>query len=355
VRDQDVADVKQRIGGKQWITVVDAKSGYWQTPVKPEDRWLTAFVYNDGLYQFCRTPFGLKSSGATFVRALKNILQPINDITDSYVDDIATFSDEWRQHLVDLERFLQTISRAHITLNIKKCKFAQHQVKFCGEFVGSGQRKIDPSKVEVIESIQAPTTKTELRQILGLFSFFREYIPRYAEVVLSLTDLTKKNVPDQLPWSHIHDETLAKLKQALSEAARSNLTVVDFSKPYDIFVDASEKAVSGILTQQDTKKQYAPIAFFSQKLNDTQRKWSTVEREAYAVIVALRKYRSWLFRSVVRVHSDHNPLTYITDTAPRSAKLMRWALGLQEFQVEFKYRKGTNNLAADCLSRLATN
>lgn len=209
--------------------------------------------------------------------------------------------------------------------------------------------------MEVIESIQAPTTKTELRQILGLFSFFREYIPRYAEVVLSLTDLTKKNVPDQLPWSHIHDETLAKLKQALSEAARSNLTVVDFSKPYDIFVDASEKAVSGILTQQDTKKQYAPIAFFSQKLNDTQRKWSTVEREAYAVIVALRKYRSWLFRSVVRVHSDHNPLTYITDTAPRSAKLMRWALGLQEFQVEFKYRKGTNNLAADCLSRLATN
>ena len=45
----DVADIKQRVGSKLWITVVDAKSGYWQTPVKPEDRWLTAFVYNDGL------------------------------------------------------------------------------------------------------------------------------------------------------------------------------------------------------------------------------------------------------------------------------------------------------------------
>ena len=109
--------------------------------------------------------------------------------------------------------------------------------------------------------------------------------------------------------------------------------------------------MSGILTQQGSGH-YSPIAFFSQKLNDTQRKWSTVEREAYAVVVALRKYRNWLFRSLVRIHSDHNPLTYLTDSAPRSAKLMRWALALQEFQVEFNYRKGKCNLAADCLSRL---
>jgi len=138
-------------------------------------------------------------------------------------------------------------------MNIKKCKCAQHQVTFCGELIGSGQRKIDTSKVEVIEKLQAPSTKTELRQILGLFSFFREYIPRFAEIALSLTELTKKNVPDKLPWSHKHDAALRNLKQALCKAAQSDLTVVDFSKPYDIFVDASEN-VSGILTQQDAKK-----------------------------------------------------------------------------------------------------
>ena len=115
---------KQRVGSKRWITVVDAKSGYWATPVKPEDRWLTAFVYNNGLYRFRRTPFGLKSSATTFARALKKILKPVKDFTDSNVDDIATFPDEWRQHLLHLEQFLQTVSRAHITSNIKKCKFA---------------------------------------------------------------------------------------------------------------------------------------------------------------------------------------------------------------------------------------
>jgi len=80
-------------------------------------------------------------------------------------------------------------------------------------------------------------------------------------------------------------------------------------------------------------KQYATIAFFSQKLTDTQQKWSTVEREAYAAMVALRKYRSWLFWSVVRIHSDHNPLTFIPNAAPCSARLMRWALALEEFQL----------------------
>ena len=87
-------------------------------------------------------------------------------------------------------------------------------------------------------------------------------------------------------------------------------------------------------------------------MNETQCKWSTVEREAHAIIAALRKYRCWLFRSVVRIHSDHNPLTYLTDAAFRSPKLMRLAISLQEFQIEFKYRKGTTNMAADCVCRL---
>ena len=79
--------------------------------------------------------------------------------------------------LISFRSALQTVSRAHITLNIKKCKFAQSQVKFCGEIIGSGQRRIDSEKLEVIEKIQAPTKKAELRQALGLLSFFqRSYI-----------------------------------------------------------------------------------------------------------------------------------------------------------------------------------
>jgi len=119
-----------------------------------------------------------------------------------------------------------------------------------------------------------------------------------------------------------------------------------------LYVDASDYAVAGILTQPDAEFRDKPIAFYSAKLTPTQRNWATVEKEAYAALTALQKFRMWIFGAPVTVYSDHNPLTYLTDVAPKSAKLMRWALALQEYQVTFKYKAGVTNTAADALSRL---
>jgi len=95
-----------------------------------------------------------------------------------------------------------------------------------------------------------------------------------------------------------------------------------------------------------------PVAFSSTKLTGAQRSWSTIEREAYAALVALQKYRKWIFGTKVTVHSDHNPLLYLTESAPKSPKLMRWSLSAKEFNVVFRYRAGKTNVVADYLSRL---
>ena len=94
-----------------------------------------------------------------------------------------------------------------------------------------------------------------------------------------------------------------------------------------------------------------PVAFISAKLTPTQRAWSTVEKEAYAAIWALKKFRNWVFGKRVTLFTDHNPITFLTGSAPKSAKLMRWRLALQEYDVVFSYKAGKNNVAADCLSR----
>ena len=77
-----------------------------------------------------------------------------------------------------------------------------------------------------------------------------------------------------------------------------------------------------------------------------------MEKEAFAAIWALQKYRQWIFGSEVTLYSDHNPLTFLTESSPKSSKLMRWSLALQEFRVSFRFKPGRENLAADCLSRI---
>ena len=84
-----------------------------------------------------------------------------------------------------------------------------------------------------------------------------------------------------------------------------------------------------------------------------QKAWSTIEKEAYAAIWALQKFRNWIFgQPATVINSDHNPLTYITESSTKSAKLMRWLLSLQSYNVTFKYKEGRKNVVADCLSSL---
>ena len=97
-----------------------------------------------------------------------------------------------------------------------------------------------------------------------------------------------------------------------------------------------------------------PISFFSTKLTATQKNWSTIEREAFAVLLALKKFRQWSFGSKIIIHSDHNPLTFLTESAPKSSKPMRWSLALAEYDIEFRYNAGKLNVPADTLSRLGS-
>jgi len=107
------------------------------------------------------------------------------------------------------------------------------------------------------------------------------------------------------------------------KATTEPLYVIDFSKPFNLFVDTSGFSTSSILTQTGPDGRELPIDFSSTKLNSTQCAWSTIESEAYAALVALQKYHNWIFGSEVTLNSDHNPLQYLTESVPKSAKLMR--------------------------------
>ena len=158
-------------------------------------------------------------------------------------------------------------------------------------------------------------------------------------------------MPDRIVWAGVHQQAFDRLKQLLCRAAIEPLHVIDISKPLSVTVDASEYAVGAVLSKPSEGGTAQLVAFSSCKLTPTQRNWSVIENEAYAAIWALNKFKYWIFSAnLIILYSDYNPLAYLINTTPKSSKLIRWSLALQEYNVCFKYRAGRLNEAPTMIS-----
>jgi hypothetical protein len=312
---------------------------------------LTAFAYDGGFWEWTRLPFGLKSSGNSFVRCVHRILDPVREFSSSFVDDLSVYSNSWSLHLQHLRAFLSEIRKSGLTLKLKKCSFAKPEVKLLGHIIGSGRHRPDDEKLATISELARPTTKREVRRVLGFFSYFRAYIPNASQLTLVLSNLVAKEKPNKVVWTEVENDAFQRLKAALYECTRCNLFTIRYGEPFGLHVDASASHVGACLVQWDAEGSERPISFASAKLTGSQLSWAAIEKEAYAVIWALNKFRSWCFGVPVTIFSDSNPLSYITHGATKSAKLTRWSLALQEFNLNFKYRRGSQNVVPDFLSR----
>jgi len=139
-----------KVAEAEFISICDAKSGFWQILVRPEDRWKCAFVAHHGVWTWKRMPFGLWNAPA--VKAIRKILFPICDHSDAYIDDTYTISNSFADHIEHLHVFLCVIKNAGLTLSLNECKFAQTTTKFVGFLVGSGTIQPDPAKVEAVQN-----------------------------------------------------------------------------------------------------------------------------------------------------------------------------------------------------------
>ena len=344
-----VDELIDTLGRAKFISTLDLTRGYWQVPVEPNSRPFTAFTTPFGLYQFTVMPFGLHGAPATFQRLMDRILVGQEAHAAAYIDDVVIQSNTWEDHLTHLRLVLESIRLAGLTVKARKCQLAMEECVYLGHVVGNGVVRPEISKVAAVQSFKQPTTKKEVRIFLGLTGYYRKFIPNYASVSAPLSDLTRRNRPNQVEWSTLCEESFVRLKQLL--CTDPILQSPDFTKQFTVQTDASDRGVGAVLSQPDDSGQDHPVAYFSKKLLPREEHYSTIEKECLAIKLAVQAFRVYLLGRPFVIQTDHRALEWLDKLRENNSRLTRWSLALQPFVFQVKYRCGKLNGNADSLSR----
>ena len=125
----------------------------------------------------------------------------------------------------------------------------------------------------------------------------------------------------------------------------------DWHLPFEVMCDASDLAVGAVLGQRVEGKPYV-VYYVSKTLNEAQRNYTTTKKELLAMVYALDKFRSYLIGSDIVIFTYHSTLKYLLTKQNSKARLIRWVLLLQEFNIQIRDKKGVENVVAYHLSRL---
>ena len=343
-----VSHILDRLRNAKYLTSLDIKSAYWQVPMEESSREKTAFtVPGRGLFQFRRMPFGLHNSPATWQRLIDEFLGPeLEPHVFVYLDDIIVCTSDFPSHLQVLETLFCKLRAANLTLNREKCQFCRSELRYLGYIVDQLGLRVDPEKVSAIVNFPTPTSARQIRQFVGLASWYRRFVPDFSSRLAPLTDLLKKN--KKFSWTEQCETAFREVKERLISAPV--LTCPDFSRPFILQTDASTTGLGAILSQEflDGEK---VVAYASRTLTKAEGNYSTTEQECLAVIWGVEKFRPYLEGAKFLVITDHHALTWLHNLKDPTGRLSRWALKLQGYAFDVVHRAGKLHTAADALSR----
>nr|GEU46716.1 DNA-directed DNA polymerase [Tanacetum cinerariifolium] len=293
-------------------------------------------------------PFGLCNAPGTFQRCMMSIFHDMIEKTiEVFMDDFSVFGDSLSPCLTNLDKMLKRCEETNLVLNWEKCHFMCREGIVLGHKISKSGIEVDRAKVDVIAKLPHPTIVKGVRSFLGRAGFCRRFIQDFSKIARPMTRLLEKETP--FVFSKECVDAFNTLKKKLTEAPI--LVVPDWNLPFELMCDASDFAI-GVVLGQRMMKHFQPIHYASKTMTEAQIHYTTTEIEMLVVVYAFEKFWSYLvlFKSID--YTDHSALKYLLNKQDAKMRLLRWVLLLQEFDITILDKKGSENLAADHLSRL---
>lgn len=341
----DITEILESLSGSIYFTHLDLYQGYYNVNLDSKSRKLTAF--DSGRYQMTRMPMGLKTSPSSFSRMMNIALAGLQyEKCLIYLDDLVVFGRNLEIHNKNLQDVFERLRKVNLKLNPQKCEFLKKEILYLGHSISSEGILPDPEKINTVKNYPCPKSTDEAKRFVAFTNYYRKFIPNFAQIAQPLNALSKKNTP--FIWNEKCQKAFEMLKMLITTPPV--LDYPDFSEKniFTLQTDASKNAIGAILSNNNGR----PIAFASRTLNKAETNYPVIEKELLAIVWGVKHFRPYLYGRSFKIKTDHKPLIYLFNMKDPSSRLMKFRLTLEEYTFEVEYVKGSDNAAADALSRI---
>ena len=346
-----IEDLHAAVRGCKVFSCIDIRDAYHNCRVSESSQKYLTINTHIGLFAFKRLPNGVHSGPAIFQRIMDTVLAGVPKVI-CRLDDILCGGVDEEDNLKTLSVVLDRLQNAGFKLNKGKCRFLQFSVTYLGHVIDAEGLHPTDDKLKAIREAPAPKDVTALKAYLGLLMFYSRFLPNHAMILAPLNNLLKANVKWQ--WTQRENDAFEASKRLLCES--QTLVHYDCDKPLFMSCDASHYG-AGVVLSHKIDGCYRPVAFASCTFSKSQLNYSQIEKEAFSIIFGLKRFHQFLAGRSFTIITDHRPLlTLLAPDKPApmhtAARLQRWSLILSSYKYNLQFRKTSEHLDADCMSRL---
>ncbi|KAH9263029.1 hypothetical protein BASA83_013667 [Batrachochytrium salamandrivorans] len=273
-----ISELLRTLSTGKIFTTLDLRGAYNLLRIKEGDESKTSFITKYGQFEFLVMPFGLANAPAQFQRMMNSLFRDvIGKHVLVYLDDIVIYSDNMSDHIAQVQNVLRVLQDNRLYCKAEKCHFYKSEIKYLGYIISADGLRMDPSKISAVQSWPTPNKVRDLQVLLGFTNFYRALIHDYSSMTANLTKLFKKDVP--FVWGPEQEKSLQDLKTAFANS--DFLTHPDDSRPFILETDASDYAISGVLSQYDDSNTLRPIAFYARQMNSAEQNYEITTKSCW--------------------------------------------------------------------------